>query len=96
MNPVLATLLETEPKKSLFRAFGMWVTVSAVGVILFFILVGTLANRRIRRARALNPRAKRRRRTIPDAWAEAGRRAEPIRMDEPEPPTAEEPGDSQP
>ena len=96
MHTLLAALVEAEPKKGLLRsAFGLWAITSVVAAVLILVLAVTIANRRARRATGGSGR-KRRRRAIPDAWAEAGRRVEPIRMDEPEPPTAEEPEDDRP
>jgi hypothetical protein len=87
----LLAIIDTQPKKDLLRtAFGLWRVTSAIGAVLIIGLFLLLAARRARR-RAAGGQPWRRRRAIPDAWAEAGRRVEPIRMDEPEPPTAAEP-----
>jgi len=88
---LLVAIIESEPKRNLLkRAFGLWQFTTAVGVVLLIGMFLLLAARRARR-RAPGGQPRRRRRAIPDAWAEAGRRVEPIRMDEPEPPTAAEP-----
>ncbi len=77
-------------KRHLTSAYGLWWITVAIGIVLLLAVIGIMATRRGRqRANAGTPR--KRRRPIPDAWAEAGRRVEPIRMDEPEPPTAPEP-----
>ena len=92
MIALLAAFLDAEPKPSLLRsAFGLWAILAALAIILLIILAAIMATRRARRTRSTTPGGKRRRRAIPDAWSEAGRRIEPIRLDEPEPPTLEEP-----
>jgi hypothetical protein len=88
---VATVTVDSTPKKDLLRkAFGMWQWSAAVGLVLIIGLWLLLLARRTRRRTQREP-VRRRRRPIPDAWAEAGRRVEPIRMDEPEPPTAPEP-----
>lgn len=85
-------VLDGEPRK-LRSAFGLLAVFAVLAVLLVVLLMLMMANRRARRLVGGAPRRKRRR-PIADAWVEAGRRVEPIRMDEPEPPTlGEEPDD---
>jgi len=88
----LAEVLEPEPKKTLLRsAFGLWASFAVVGGLFIVLLATVLAMRRARRNAMRNRPRRRRGRPIPDAWAEAGRRVEPIRMDEPPPDVIDEP-----
>jgi hypothetical protein len=89
----LAEAIEPEPRRSLLRsAFALWAATAAVGVMFVVLLAAVLSARRARRRVAAGQRPRRRRgRPIPDAWAEAGRRAVPIRMDEPPPEVIDEP-----
>lgn len=74
---------EADPGEKLKSAFWMWAVLAAVGTILVLTLGAAVAVRRARRRNSV-PRD-RRGRAIPDAWQEAGRRVEPIRLDEPPP-----------
>lgn len=80
----LANMVEQEGRSGLLKsAFWMWVVLAAAGTVLLLTIGAVVAVRRARR-RGSSPR-RRRRRVIPDAWQEAGRRVEPIRLDEPAP-----------
>jgi hypothetical protein len=88
----LAEIIEPEPKKALVRsAWWLWVALTTLGVLLVVMTGMVLAARRARRMASANKPRRRRGRPIPDAWAEAGRRVMPIRMDEPPPDVMEEP-----
>lgn len=80
----LADMVEPEPKRELVRsAFWLWTMVAAGGAVLVLTTWAVVATRRARRHTGV--RKPRRGKRIPDAWVEAGRRIEPIRMDEPPP-----------
>jgi hypothetical protein len=88
----LADALEPEPKKTLLRsAYWLWVGTATVGVLFIVLLTAALVARRSRRIATGSPGRRRKGRPIPDAWAEAGRRVEPIRMDEPPPDVIDDP-----
>lgn len=80
----LANMVEQAgPGEKLRSVFWMWAALAASGTILVVTIGVAVAVRRARR-RSGAPRP-RRTRIIPDAWQEAGRRVEPIRLDEPPP-----------
>lgn len=80
----LADLFQPVTKQEKLQSlFWMWASLAAVGVVLVLTMAAALAIRRARLKRGAN--GPRRSKKIPDAWAEAGRRVEPIRMDEPPP-----------
>jgi hypothetical protein len=79
----LADMVEQESRSGLLRsAFWMWAALAAAGTILVLTIGAAVAVRRSRRRGAARRRPAK---AIPDAWQEAGRRAEPIRLDEPPP-----------
>lgn len=80
-------LLTKKDLGSWYFLFGITV---AIGVVMLLSVRAIMARARGTKGEGAGKKAARRR-PIPDAWVEAGRRVEPIRMDEPEPPTAPEP-----
>jgi hypothetical protein len=87
----LAEILEPGPRK-LRLYYWLWAITAMLGFALILALSVAVARRHARRTTAARARRKRGR-PIPDAWAEAGRRVEPIRMDEPPPEVLPDPED---
>lgn len=85
----LASLGDGDPKH-LRSAYVLWVATAIFGAVVVVSISVAFEVRRRRRARMAKLATQKRPRPIKDAWEEAGRRAEPIRMDEPPPETLED------
>jgi hypothetical protein len=77
------TLIGRQAQPDLLRsALAMWLVLALIGFIVVVVMAILISGRHRRRLRAA-ARKRVSRSVVQDAWAEAGRRAEPMEMDEP-------------
>jgi hypothetical protein len=79
----IALLAQAAAKRGLLgRALGLWIGLAVLGIVLILLVWALGSNSYRGRLRALGVGRARRRRAIKDAWAEAGKRAEPLPLDD--------------